>query len=374
MNLDVVGVPIPPAHAGTFKRHIVHPDLWLWDSWSYTDESGWHLYSLALSRQDMGGRAITPSQRNDFPFHIRHFFSTDQGQTWRDCGCFLEPTGDASSYYGANVWSGSMTQLESGQVVVGFTGIRRQTDERKFLQAVGYGLSEDGHSPVSISSEPVSCPLRDYTDIRDKGYYLGLRSDLGENSGEEGGPILAWRDPFCIEVEPGVLHAWWSAKVEPRVGAVAQARVLVADDGFGLDELFEPIVLPDAKDYTQAEVPKVYPCKSEGSYMMLVAACDRLFEGQPDIEVNKQLRVYRSQEMLGPWEIGSPAGSVVSEGKSVFGCSVIDQQPEGKCRMACPVTEMVAPEDQLTISIQDFGFNSTSHAARLKFTARGGDA
>lgn len=291
----------------SLQNGIDHPHLWLWDSWTYSEFGILHLYTLALSRKAADGTAIRHENRNDYPFHIRHFESSNGGESWNDLGAILSPSTDPQSFFNRNVWSGSATRLPDGRKLMGFTGLKEMGADRPFLQSIGLGLSADGMAFDSIQSIPISCPLRDYDEIIEAGYYLGPKSELGHKDGEEGGPILAWRDPYIFVDEAGVIHCFWSAKISPTVGAIAHATLVENDICFYIDELHPPILLPDSDQITQAEVPKIYFDDIHGEYYCLISACDRLYEGQENSEVTKTLRLYRASSIRGPWhchEIG----------------------------------------------------------------------
>ena len=114
---------IPPPYAGEFANGICHPLLYLWDSWSYIEHDIMHLYCLALSRLKPDGSPIKPIERNDFPFHIRHFTSKNNGQTWKDEGCFLEAANLSEKLNNYTIWSGSVEVLDDGKKLIAFTGL-----------------------------------------------------------------------------------------------------------------------------------------------------------------------------------------------------------------------------------------------------------
>lgn len=343
--------PIPDALDTVFQGGIRHPLLWLWDSWTMWDNGALHLYCLALSRTGHDGSAIHPPQRNEHGFHVRHFVSTDAGSHWRDLGAVLTPglAGDGADQ--RNVWSGSVTRLSDGDIAFGYTGLREMGDDRRFLQTICVGL---GSWPGEMDRPPttaISCPLRDYDMIRDQGYYLAPKSTLGAAAGEEGGPILAWRDPFLMEGKNGDLHAFWSAKTGPIEPAIAHATLVRRGGELVLDKLSQPVKLPDGAAFTQAEVPKVYPDPAGGGYLLLVSACSRMFEGQPDSEVRQEQRLYRAPALTGPWVPAMPGGSLIDGLDTLFGSSIIAMYGDtGKIDIIGPYTENAGGEAQLSFS------------------------
>lgn len=343
-------VEIPSPSQTLFRHGIKHPDLWLWDAWTLAAGDSLHLFTLALARRNIKGEPIAPRDRNAYPFHIRRFLSNDQGQSWSDCGAYLEPSAAGAGVMAHNVWSGSAA-LVGNEVLFGFTGVRQASVDRSFLQSICLiRASADGAPPDPVDMFVISDPEADYDAIRAKGYYLGPRDSLGDNAGEEGGPILAWRDPFFLTRDDGVIDAFWAAKTGPASPAVAHARLTPRRKaGFGV-ELLEPITPPDGDEYTQAEVPKVYRTQANG-YLMLLSACNRLREDQPDTEVVKELRLYRSAAPEGPWRPYCGDASVIPGATGLFGGSIASiNEATGVATLVAPYTEMAEPALQLTFA------------------------
>ncbi len=340
---------LPPAFPGLFTGGINHPDLWLWDSWTYRDGDTLNLYTLALSRKAEDGSDIDHSERNNYPFHFRRFKSVDNGASWRDLGAIFEPA--AGTYYDRNVWSGSALKLPDGRVLMGFTGLRRVDDDHLFLQNIGLAISKDGHTLDTVQPAPLSCPRRDYEAIIAAGYFLGPKNNLGSKDGEDGGPILAWRDPYFFLDKDGKLHCLWSAKISAKVGAIAHATLIETGTGFEIETLHPPLTLPDANTITQAEVPKVYFDDAEQIYYMLVSACDRLYEGQDDSEVSKTLRLYTAEKISGPWAPYRGKQTILPNLPHMFGAGIIETDFEnGTASLIAPITEFAPKDLQLTIA------------------------
>jgi hypothetical protein len=341
--------PIPAAHTSIFQNGIDHPDLWLWDSWTLQETKGdLHLYCLALSKTHSDGTQILPPDRNDFTFHVRRFISEDGGSSWRDHGAVMHPKQMKDGSDARNVWSGSVLRLDEGSVAFGYTGVRDSGSERRFLQTICIAT---GPSPAASTSWPeaaLSCPLRDYDAICDKGYYLGPRDSLGSNAGEDGGPIMAWRDPYLFTDTEGELFAVWSAKVSANEPAIALARLERRGSGIELVELCAPIRLPDAHLMTQAEVPKIYRDRASGDFLLMVSACDRQYEGQPDEELTHIHRLYRSATLDGPWRTYAGGDSALPGLEGLFGASLLDiDLSAGHFTALGPYTENAGPEKQL---------------------------
>lgn len=341
-------IVVPPPSRTLFTDGIRHPDLWLWDAWTYDYDGALFLFTLAIARSDASLAATTPGLRNNYPFHIRQFRSRDGGRTWQDLGAFAQPTDDDAAF-GHNVWSGS-AMVDNGALLFGFTGVRQPSNERSFVQSICVARAVPGARSIEVShAQVLSDPIRDHAAIRAAGYYLPPRDEIGLNTGEEGGPIHAWRDPFFVPDGGDALRAYWSAKIAPTVPAVAHARLIRKGDGLVMDELFPPIELPDAARMTQAEVPKVYGVP--GDYLMLISACDRLRETQADSEVSKVLRLYRSDTLDGPWRPHRPQDSILPCTEHMFGAGLVDVDLVAQtATLIGPYTEMAEPALQLTFA------------------------
>lgn len=316
--------PIPQPCKVHFERGIRHPDLWLWDSWVSRSVTGeLFLYCLALSRVGFDRSPILPAARNDHSFHIRQFTSGDGGVTWIDRGVLLEPGNASDGADSFNVWSGSVFQAEADTAWFAYTGIRDVSLDQPFLQSIclirsaGIDQFKDGRTFT------VSCPIRDYDEITEKGYYLGPRDRLGHSAGEDGGPIMAWRDPYLVYDKDGQLNVFWSAKIGPAVPAIARCIVREGEGGTVSAELMSPIHIPDAEEYSQAEVPKLHFDAGINRWLLLISACNRMHESQPEDEVHMQQRLYLAETLEGPWRPFSKAGSKLAGLDEMFGSSVL---------------------------------------------------
>ncbi len=345
----------PLTQGQIFKGAIVHPELFLWDAWSYQEQETLHLYCLAISRTKPDGEPLLPAEKDNYPFHIRHFSSLDLGASWKDEGCFQQSGNAIDGHDARNIWSGSIAALPGGAKIAGFTGIFEIDDTRRYLQNISLGLSADGYSVGSVLPSPLSCPLRDREQILGLGYYLDGPDTLGSNDGEEGGPVMAWRDPFIFVDSDNHIHAFWAAKTGPCVGVVAHGLIkdgLIAggDSGYSLETLYPPMSLPDGEKFTQAELPKVYCDDSTGTCYLIVSSCNRIFEGQPDSEVDKTIRLYKSASLRGPWQIAAGDNSAIKGSEGLFGMTVL-QTDFANNRMLCisPRTGTVDPAEAFTI-------------------------
>lgn len=343
-------VDIPPQARSLFRDGINHPDLWLWDAWTVASGDTLILFTLALARMNKQGAPIAPGDRNRYPFHVRRFDSRDGGASWRDHGAFLSPGDSAGGVMAHNVWSGSAIESE-GRLLFGFTGVRAPAPGRSFLQSICLlPVAHGSATPTPSDTIVLSDPEADYQNIVGAGYYLGPRDNLGDDRGEEGGPILAWRDPFLFARSDGSIDAFWAAKSSPAAPAVAHARLAKQGDSFHCT-LLEPITLPDGDDFTQAEVPKVYRDPSGAGYLLLISTCNRLREDQPDEEVMKEMRLYRAAAPEGPWRPYRGDDSVIPGIAHLFGGALLSIERRANiATLIAPYTEMSAAEKRLTFA------------------------
>lgn len=342
---------IPIAHEEVFKDGIRHPLLYLWDAWSYCEDDIIHLYCLAVNRQKKDGTVMDPSQRNSFPFHIRHFTSRDDGKTWKDEGCFLKPRLGEEKHDSKTIWSGSVEPLPNGKKLVAYTGLYEVDQDHNFLQNIALAISNDGFEIDRVADEPLSSPKRDWAEITNKGYYLDLPEKIGHNEGESGGPILAWRDPYVFIDMYERIHLFWGAKIGAHQNAMAHALLESDGDMFRIARLYPPTTLPDGTDFTQLELPKILYDAEDGLYYLIVSTCNRLFEGQSDEEVDKNVRLYRSSSIEGPWEPYGKNGSIILGAEHLFGMTVL-KADFAKKRLLCiaPYTDAATNQFRLTFS------------------------
>lgn len=321
---------IPKISAQIFRDGIRHPQLYLWDAWSYFDESGIHLYCLAVSREKDTGEPILLRERNNYQFHFRHFVSSDNGASWRDSGCFQKPAQAADGHDARNIWSGSVTPLSAElcvgekKILVAYTGIRSGDDQHPFAQNLAAGLTCDGNSFDKNSGQLLLCPIRDEKLLRSAGYWFSRVADIGSANGEQGGPILAWRDPFCFNDANGELYVAWSAKASAKQCALGLARLCVGPDSkVSIEKICAPILMPDADEYTQFELPKIYYDSAAHRYLLVAATSNRKSESQDGDEIVKRIRIYYAKALTGPWIPGGKQSSIINGLEQLFGMTVL---------------------------------------------------
>ena len=171
---------------------------------------------------------------------------------------------------------------------------------------------------------------------------------LGNDEGEEGGPILAWRDPFVFVHEDESVSLLWAAKISALRGAVARAKLKKVGDSYELDELMPAVAMPDKETFTQLECPKVVFDKDSQTYYLLISVCNRIDESQPESEVGKGINVYKSKSIDGPWESCGPR---ILGDRNLFGPTVLKTDFEND-RLLCiaPYTEVAGPIKALTFA------------------------
>ena len=338
---------IPKATFQNFVNGIKHPELYLWDAWSYVEENIFHLYSLAVSKYKDDGSIIDPNDRNDYPFHIRHFSSNDNGKTWIDEGCFFN-IDDCKGLNYRTIWSGSINPMLNGNKLFAYTGIEKVDSNHCYSQNISIAISSNGYNVNSFKNKVLSSPKQEWDEISSKGYYIDNSKNFGNNKGEENGPIMAWRDPFIFYDQSGELNLFWSAKVSPKTGALARATLEFNGELFKIKELFPPVLVPDYKDFTQLEVPKVLFNNFNNQYYLIISTCNRLNEEQFDSEISKEVRIYKSIDINGPWE---SLGDKILKKENLFGLTVLKPDFENN-RLLCmaPYTEFASIELMLTFA------------------------
>jgi hypothetical protein len=350
MTTSLTASRLPPPVPQPFHGAISHPDLYLWDAWSYAEAGTLHLYCLAVERNRYDGTPLPPNERNNAPFHIRHFASPDHGESWSDEGCLLATRSGQGLADSRTVWSGSMTPLPDGQKLLAYTGLYERDVDHCFAQALMLALT-DGYAVTDRPEAPLLCPLRDRELIVAAGYYLAALDDIGNREGEGGGPVMAWRDPFAFIDDQNRIHLFWSAKTAPCEGALGHALLRREGNDFRLDSLLPPTLLPDGERFTQFELPKVYHDAPNGQFYLLASTCNRTDERQRDEEVDKRLRLYRSDSLDGPWLPWSPQGSVLPGLDCLFGMTVLKADFDRRSLLCmAPYTDAAGPDLGLTFS------------------------
>lgn len=356
-SLSYPSESVPNPSELTFVGKIIHPELYLWDCWSYKNQAEIHIFTLAIHRYEDSGALTDQQGRTLRELHVRHFVSQDGGDSWKDKGCFASPSALLSAeqrqtaYDGHSIWSGSMLMLEDERKIFAYTGIKSAGPNYPFIQSLALIESPSGQRLDPTTRTLLSSSLEDWQSIRDLGYFLDDKEKLGDKEGEQNGPILAWRDPFMVHHQDQV-HVFWCAKSSSHCSALAHATLVETEQGFEFDKISPPMLLPDSEQYTQLEVPKVIYDNIANRFYLIIGTCDRVSESQPDQEVTKQVRMYQAESIYGPWREAGHVGSVLELAlDNVFGIEVIDADfANGELYYMAPLTELADGENSLSIS------------------------
>ncbi len=357
MKTEILEIPAPWPELMT--DGICHPQLYLWDAWSYLEGDDVHLYCLAVNRKLRDGSTLAPQKRNAYQFHIRHFLSVDEGQHWRDCGALQTPGQAVDRHDARNIWSGSVLRLPDGGVLSAYTGIRESGDGMPFVQTLACAYSADGYSVEPGAQTLLSCPRRDSAQLREAGYYFASEAELGSAKGEEGGPILAWRDPYCFidafadlaNTDAPVINAVWAAKSSRDQPAIGWGELGMRGKQYEMSKIMPPITLPDESLFSQIECPKIIIDPVKKRYLLLVATTTRFSEDQPDSEISKKIRLYYSDSLNTPWQMAGTEQSDIAGLENLFGMEVLKADFErGALLCMAPYTEMAEENKVLSFA------------------------
>lgn len=249
------------------------------------------------------------------------------------------------SFY--TIWSGSIEPLADSRKLVAFTALERSDHKHNFIQNIALAISKDGNSVDEVIYPTLSSPRKDWEMITKKGYYLSSIEKLGSDSGEERGPILAWRDPFIFKNADGKTNLFWAGKVAPKRSALVRAELEYNGTSFSLKKLYPPVTVSDGDDFTQLELPKVIHDPKGGWYYLIISTCNRIYEGQLDEEVEKQVRVYKSKSLDEQWQL---MGKILKD-ENLFGPTVLSTDFKNN-RLLCiaPFTDAAKNDLRLTFS------------------------
>ena len=83
----------------------------------------------------------------------------------------------------------------------------------------------------------------------------------------------------------------------------------------------------------------------------MISSCNRLHEQQPDEEITKGLRLYRSKSVTGPWETVFDHGSLIHGIEHLFGASFVDRETSGhKVKLIAPYTVKIGGNRSMTFA------------------------
>lgn len=348
----LIEVPAPWPEA--FDGEIIHPELYLWDAWGFSVANELHLYCLAVPKKTIDGSPVAASQRNNYPFHVRHFYSENLGKTWLDKGVFQQPSNASDGHDARNVWSGSVLPLSDGRLAVAYTGIRERGKEKPFVQNLAIGIADSAQTMGDKSGKVLFCPELHEASLRAAGYFFAEKDQIGLAGGENNGPITAWRDPFLIadtldEKQPYKLV--WAAKKSATQCAFGTASINLSNEDISATQLFGPTTLPDDDEFTQLELPQIYVDELNKRYVLIAATTTRTSETQSESEVDKRIRLYTAPSLTGPWQKAGTQTSEVGGLESLFGMTVLKADFENDTLYCmAPYTEATAPEQILSFA------------------------
>jgi beta-fructofuranosidase len=216
---------------------------WIWDSWYAHDGTCWHAFFLQAPR------ALGDPELRHHNARVGHAISRDL-LTWEHLGeCFAPSEGPG--FDDMAIWTGSVVR-DGGRWHLFYTGISKAEDG--LVQRVGHATSDDLHTWMRVSAEPV-------LDI--EGHAAGAyEADLHEARWEH----RAFRDPWVMRDPEG--EGWL-------MFLTARARGVEEPNAGGAVAL---ATSPDLREWTlrlpvftgafgQLEVPQVF--EAGGRWYML---------------------------------------------------------------------------------------------------------
>lgn len=115
---------------------------------------------------------------------------------------------------------------------------------------------------------------------------------------------------------------------------------------YELSKLHPPVRVPDSDEFTQLELPKVLYDKENDLFYLMISTCNRLYEGQSDQEVDKGVRMYKSESIGGPWEL---LGGKILGSERLFGPTVLSADFKNN-RLLCIAPYTDAAERKLSLT------------------------
>lgn len=301
-----------------FPSTIASDDWYLWDNVGYVEKEIIHVYAQAADRAS----CEEPEDRY-WQAYWRHFVSADGGRTWVDEGPAICPRGDVDGYDSRAVWSGSVLLREDGTKMAAYTGLAAG---RLALQSIAVAVSDDGRKFRRVSDDrPLVSADLDYDLLVSRGYYLGPRESLGDLAEEADGTYMSLRDPFLYADDDGVIHVFFGAKAvleQTIVRAVGHAT-FTDPEQLRAVEILSPIIVPDGDAFNQLELPNIF--RRDGVYYLVVSTTRLAYLGQPDLEAEKAVRIYRSRSLDRGWEPYGDHGRhvILTPESRLYGLSVL---------------------------------------------------
>ncbi len=313
-----------------YHKIIQSPDFYVWDNWGFLAQDGrTHIYAQYCPKAS----CPTPEDRY-WQAEIHHFYSDDSGETWFDGGTALAINPDPNSFDAYVIWSGSALPLDDGRILMAYTGLKAPEPDsvpagRRFAQqSIGLAVSDDGGFTFSRQGKPLVSAVLHYDELRQLGYYFGPKETLGLIDDPDG-TFMTLRDPFLM-LEDGILHIFFGAKKSILIDGQEKIRnaighACITDHG-RLDQrvICRPISFSDESDFNQCELPNVF---KRGEYYYLIVSATLLhYIGEPDTDVDKTVRIYRSKAIDSGWEpFGADGSHIILENKRdhLYGLNIL---------------------------------------------------
>lgn len=262
---------------------IVSKKWHLWDNWLLWDK----VNPNRLHRFSMAAPKSVPIPLIDEYARWLHFYSDDEGKTWKGGGEILSAKKNQQE---RAVWSGSIRQNEEGKFWGAYTALLRS---RKVEQGIGLAFWDEKTNKLKQQKRLLIDPRRDNKELLSLGYALESAEKVGLNL-EADGSVLALRDPFIYGDTPEEAEFYFAAKAKNESGefvpAIGRFRAVKVNGEYRA-KLLSPLTLPDAQKFKQAELPNVFDIK--GKKYLLISTTNRLSQEHLDHESDLHSRLYR---------------------------------------------------------------------------------
>lgn len=204
-------------------------DKWVWDFWFAQDGSDTHIFYLQADR------ALQDEHLRHWNVSIGHAVSRDL-KTWQVLPDALRPSVADDVWDNKTTWTGSVIRHDNRWYLF-YTGSKREEDG--LIQRIGVATSPDlttwhkhPNNPV-LAADPTWYELLDRSQWHDQ----------------------AWRDPYVVQAEDGVFHAFITARAN--IGPGDERGVIAHATSPDLINWTQhpPVTLPG--EFGHMEVPQV---------------------------------------------------------------------------------------------------------------------
>ncbi len=260
-------------------------NFYTWDNWIAYDEVAetYHRYLLTAPRTGAPEGRHTRAR-------IRLAISSC-GTRWRDRGEALIP-GPPGSPDDVAVWTGTTVIREHRRDVL-YTGVSQGS---RLWQSICLATATGG-GPLDKRPSPV----------------LTARDELGYDTGDDDGVVMAWRDPHVArEPATGDWHMVFACKRASKAPRGAVGHAVATGDSLEHWELCGPLELPER--FSQVEVPSLV--FAGGAVYCFVSTKDR--DRDEAAASGSAWRVYAAPSVAGPWERAAD-GPLAGPSDAVYG-------------------------------------------------------